>query len=94
MATIRAIRESYLSIFHTPFERYAAAVTARTLLVTGERDWMSTPRLLTRLSWGSAEGTQVQVIPDAGHLFPAEQPELAAGLVNTFLAGDDPRRAA
>jgi pimeloyl-ACP methyl ester carboxylesterase len=94
MATIRAVRESYLSIFDTPFDRYAAAVTARTLLVTGEHDWMSTPRLLSRLPWGNADSTHVEIVADAGHLIPAEQPKLAARLVNRFLAGDDPRRAA
>jgi pimeloyl-ACP methyl ester carboxylesterase len=85
LAVPRAIRESYLSLYHTPFDRYADSVTARTLLVTGALDWLSTPQSLTRLHW-RAPATRLEIVPEAGHLLPAEQPELAAGLVARFLA--------
>jgi pimeloyl-ACP methyl ester carboxylesterase len=85
MAVPRAIRESYLSLCDTPFDRYAGAVTTRTLLVTGAHDRLSTPQSLTRLPWRTP-GTRLEIVPDAGHLLPAEQPELTAGLVNRFLA--------
>jgi pimeloyl-ACP methyl ester carboxylesterase len=85
LAAPRAIRESYLSLYDTPFDRYADSVTARTLLVTGAHDWLSTPQSLTRLHWRTP-ATRLEIVPDAGHLLPAEQPELVAGLVDRFLA--------
>jgi pimeloyl-ACP methyl ester carboxylesterase len=84
LADPRAVREGYLSIRRTPFDRYVRRIRARTLLVTGTRDLLVTPRSLTGLPW-RAPYPRLVVVRGAGHLLPVEEPELVATLVQKFL---------
>jgi pimeloyl-ACP methyl ester carboxylesterase len=81
----RAIRESCLSLYDMPFDRYAAEVGTRTLVVTGELDWLCTPESVTRLRWPEP-ATRLTIVPGTGHLLPVEEPDLTARIVNDFLA--------
>lgn len=80
----RAVQEGYLSLAHTPFDRYAAQIQAPTLLLTGDRDPLCTPGSLGRLQRWMSRAT-VQVVPNAGHLLPVERPDAAAAPINGFL---------
>jgi pimeloyl-ACP methyl ester carboxylesterase len=92
MAAPRAIQEGYRSIARAPFDRYAAQIQTRTLLVTGDRDPLCTPRSLLRLQRGMS-GATLEVVPNAGHLLPVERPAAAAAPINRFLlSGVSPHR--
>jgi pimeloyl-ACP methyl ester carboxylesterase len=84
MAAPRAVQEGYLSLAHSPFDRYAAKVQTPTLLVTGDHDLLCTPSSLMRLQRRMSKAT-VEIVPDAGHLLPVERPDAAATLINEFL---------
>jgi pimeloyl-ACP methyl ester carboxylesterase len=84
VASPRAIRESYLSLLDTPFDQYADAIRVPTLLVTGELDRLCTPHSLTQLRQ-HVPSAQLTIVPTAGHLLVAEDPELTAGIVSDFL---------
>jgi pimeloyl-ACP methyl ester carboxylesterase len=84
LADPRAISESVRSVREAPFERYAERVRARTLVVTGARDKLATPRSVTRLPWQPPH-PELTVVAGAGHLLPAERPAQVAAIVEQFL---------
>jgi pimeloyl-ACP methyl ester carboxylesterase len=84
MAAPRAISEGYLSLAQTPFDRCAAAIQTRTLLLTGDRDPLCTPGSLYRLQRGMPRA-DVAIVRNAGHLLPVEVPAAGAGAINRFL---------
>jgi len=86
-ADLRAVKESFLSYYDTPFTAYAARITAPTLFVTGRHDQLAPPAAVGRLQ-SNAPDSALAVIEQAGHLFPAEQPAHAGGLLNRFLTPD------
>jgi pimeloyl-ACP methyl ester carboxylesterase len=83
-ADLRAMKESFLSYYDTPFTAYAARIAAPTLFVTGRRDQLAPPAAVGRLQSIAPDST-LAVIEQAGHLFPAEQPAHAGALLNRFL---------
>jgi pimeloyl-ACP methyl ester carboxylesterase len=85
-ADLRAIKQSYCSYLDTPWEQYAAGITARTLIVTGSRDKVARPSSMAQLQERIA-GSRTTVVPDAGHLLPSELPGSVGALVNRFLTG-------
>jgi pimeloyl-ACP methyl ester carboxylesterase len=93
LADPRAVRESYLSLRGTPFDRYARRVRSRTLLITGTQDVLARPRSLTGLPW-RAPRPRLEVVSGAGHLLPTEHPEVVARLVRRFLLGRPAVRSA
>lgn len=60
------------------------ALTLPTLLICGDQDG-STPPELMRTTADLIEGSQFEVVADAGHLPCIEQPEKTANLIATFL---------
>ncbi|MGE5155872.1 MAG: alpha/beta fold hydrolase [Betaproteobacteria bacterium] len=84
LSALRAVQEVYLSLAHAPFDRYATEIQAPTLLVTGDRDQLCTPRSLFRLQRRMPRAT-VEIVPNAGHLLPVERPDAAAKPINGFL---------
>jgi pimeloyl-ACP methyl ester carboxylesterase len=84
-ADLRAIKESFLSYYDTPFAAYAGRITAPALFITGRRDQLAPPAAVGRLQSNTPDST-LAVIEQAGHLFPAEQPADAGALLNRFLA--------
>jgi len=85
-ADLRAIKQSYRSYLDTPWEQYAARITARTLIVTGSRDKVARPSSMVQLQERIA-GSGTIVVPDAGHLLTSELPSPVGALVNRFLTG-------
>jgi pimeloyl-ACP methyl ester carboxylesterase len=82
-ASVRAMVESYLSYDDTPFEECAAAITAPTLLVTGDRDSIGPVASINGLADRIADA-EVRIVPGGGHLLPMERPRAVAGLINEF----------
>jgi pimeloyl-ACP methyl ester carboxylesterase len=86
-ASIRAMVESYLSYDDTPFDELAAAITAPTLLVTGDRDSIAPVASVNDLA-GRIGDAETRVVAGGGHLLPMELPGEVAGLVNGFRSRD------
>ncbi len=79
-----AIAQVYASMRHTPFPILAAAVTAPTLLIAAEHDSLATPHAVHALQ-RHMPGSELQIVGDAGHLWPAEDPDTAGRLIATWL---------
>jgi pimeloyl-ACP methyl ester carboxylesterase len=84
-ADLRAVKESFRSFYGTDFVSGARRIIAPTLLVTGERDALAPPATVRRLD-ARIQAARMVVVDRAGHLFPAEEPVVAAALLNDFLA--------
>lgn len=84
-ASVRAMVESFLSYYQTPFDASAAAVTVPGLLITGDADTIAPPEPVTALARAMASATTT-ILPGAGHLAPMEEPARIAALANEFLA--------
>jgi len=89
MASPRAIGEVYRSLLTTPFDYLASRVVAHTLIVTGSRDGFARP-ISVRALHDLIPGSTLAVIPDAGHLWPVEDPVAAAQLVTSTLLSSAP----
>jgi pimeloyl-ACP methyl ester carboxylesterase len=63
-----------------------AGVTKPTLLIVGEHDRTTTPRAARVLHEGIA-GSELVIVPDAGHMSFVERTDLYLGAVRPFLAG-------
>lgn len=63
---------------------HLAAVTAPTLIMSGDRD--SIPPADSLLIAASIPGAQLSIVPGAGHGLIAERPELISTLIRDFLA--------
>ncbi|HEY1808651.1 MAG TPA: alpha/beta fold hydrolase, partial [Acidobacteriaceae bacterium] len=85
--------ESVIAVQQGLAARPDSVATARTIRVpccvlAGGEDLSSTPadmRLLTEQIRNGGYGAEYNEIPDAGHLAPYEQPELAARILRRFL---------
>ncbi len=63
-----------------------ARVTARTLVVTGARDPLFSPRVAAELA-GRLKSAELFVVPRATHYVPVEFPALVNARIERFLAG-------
>ncbi len=61
-----------------------AAITAPTLVLAGDDD-QSTPPDLVRATAARIQGARFELIPDCGHIPPAEQPARLAALIQSHL---------
>jgi pimeloyl-ACP methyl ester carboxylesterase len=68
------------------FEHRLQAVQAPTLILFGAHDKVVPPGNADLLA-GQIPGSVVQLLPDAGHLFPFETPDAANAAIIRFLAG-------
>ena len=84
-ASVPAMIESFLSYYETPFEEHAAALDMPVLLMTGTRDGIAPVSAVTALA-SRVQNAKLTVLPNAGHLVPAEEPIQIALLVKDFLA--------
>jgi len=79
------------------FERQQAAIIARpdsrpflsqikcpTMIIVGEQDAMTPPKVAEEMRQGIA-GSQLEIIPDCGHLSTMEQPEAVTQLLRRWL---------
>jgi pimeloyl-ACP methyl ester carboxylesterase len=83
-ASIPAMVESFLSYYETPFAEHAARVTARTLLVTGDKDGIAPPDSVTRLH-NTMRSSRLEIVPGAGHLLPVEDSAGIGAVLTDFL---------
>ena len=67
-----------------------ARVTARTLVMTGARDPVFSPRVARRLA-ERLPGSELYVVPKATHYAPVEYPELVNARIDAFLRGGSGR---
>jgi pimeloyl-ACP methyl ester carboxylesterase len=81
---VPAMIESFLSYYDTPFDEYATAITAPTLVTTGDKDGIAPVAAVTGLA--DRLRAELTVIPGSGHLAPMEIPDELAGIVGDFLA--------
>lgn len=84
-ANTRAMVDSFLSFYDTPFDDHAGKVAAKTLLITGDKDGIAPPDSVSRLH-AAMPAAQLEIVPGGGHLLPMEQPADIAAMLNDFLA--------
>ena len=63
---------------------HLASIAVPTLIVVGENDVL-TPPDLSRSMHGQIRGSQLMIIPKAGHMTPMEQPEAFNRHLEAFL---------
>ena len=61
-------------------------ITARTLVVCGDKDRMTPPKFSHYLQ-ANISGSELRLIEDSGHMLPLEKPDALAAAVQAFLAG-------
>jgi proline iminopeptidase len=61
-------------------------ITRPTLVITGEHDRTCTPRAAREMHRGIA-GSELVIVPDAGHMSFIEQPGIYFNAVRNFFAG-------
>jgi len=64
-------------------------ITAKTLVVCGDKDRMTPPRFSHYLH-ANISGSELRFIKDSGHMLPLEKPEALAAVVQSFLASFTP----
>ncbi len=66
--------------------RDVARIDTRTLVVGGAADHLTPPRYAEYLA-STIPGARFELVPDAGHMLPVEQPAAFAALLRSFYAG-------
>ncbi|SDM44217.1 Pimeloyl-ACP methyl ester carboxylesterase [Catalinimonas alkaloidigena] len=61
-------------------------IKAPTLLLSGEKDVFLPPKKLARIARKYLSNITVEIVPDAGHLLPEEQPAFVSRRLATFLS--------
>jgi pimeloyl-ACP methyl ester carboxylesterase len=61
-------------------------ITAKTLVICGDKDRMTPPRW-SRYLQERIPGSELRIVKDSGHMLPLENPQALAGAVQTFLEG-------
>lgn len=84
-ANTRAMVESFLSYYDTPFDDRAKKITTETLLITGDKDGIAPPDAVSRLHT-AIPSSRLEIVAGGGHLLPMEQPADVAAILNDFLA--------
>jgi pimeloyl-ACP methyl ester carboxylesterase len=84
-ASTRAMVESFLSYYDTPFADHARKVGTEALLITGDKDGIAPPDSVARLH-AAMPSSQLEIVAGGGHLLPLEQPADIAAILNDFLA--------
>ena len=73
--------------------RYAA-ITAPTLVITGDRDATVSPNIHSRPFAAAVPNAKLIVLPDVGHMVQNAAPELVIREIDAMIAGMAPNRAA
>ena len=77
-------RHSYAVFASADFADRLGEIRVPTLIITGEEDAGSTPRM-ARLMHERIRGSQLKILPGLRHSLLIESPDLVAGLLNEFL---------
>jgi len=75
----------YLACAHFDARKDMSKISARTLVVCGDKDRMTPPRFSHYLN-ANIPGSELRFIKDSGHMLPLEKPEALASVVQAFLA--------
>lgn len=86
----KAYAAAYAVLAQTDFAKRLHEIVAPTLVVTGEEDQGSNPRM-ARLIHERIENSQLEILPRLRHSILVEAPDLVAGLISGFLASDNNR---
>ncbi len=82
-----AYAAAYHALAHTDFGEALTGIAAETLVMTGEDDIGSTPRMAEFMR-GHIPNAQLRVLPGLRHSLLLEAPEVVGGLLRAFLRGD------
>ena len=82
-----AYAAAYHALAHTDFGERLAEIEAETLIVTGEQDIGSSPRM-ARFMHQTIPGSQLRILPKLRHSLLLEAPDRVALLLRTFLTGE------
>jgi pimeloyl-ACP methyl ester carboxylesterase len=74
----------YLACTGFDVRKDLSKITARTLIVCGDKDRMTFPRFSHYLN-ANIPGSELRFIKDSGHMLPLEKPEALASVVQSFL---------
>ena len=75
----------YLACTGFDVRKDLSRISAKTLVVCGDKDRMTPPRFSHHLT-ANLLGSELRFIKDSGHMLPLEKPEALASLVQAFLA--------
>jgi pimeloyl-ACP methyl ester carboxylesterase len=75
----------YLACTRFDVRKDLSRISARTLVVCGDKDRMTPPRFSHYLS-ANVPGSELRFVKDSGHMLPLEKPEALASVVQAFLA--------
>jgi pimeloyl-ACP methyl ester carboxylesterase len=78
------MQETFKKVVGRDVRNDAAKITVPTLLVYGSRD-MDTPVEFGRTYAGLIKNSELEIIPDAGHLLHIENNEVVVGIIRKFL---------
>lgn len=81
-----AYAAAYHALAHTDFGEGLRDIRAETLIVTGEHDIGSNPRM-ARFMHQVIRGSRLRILPGLRHSLLLEAPEASAALLRNFLAG-------
>jgi pimeloyl-ACP methyl ester carboxylesterase len=76
----------YLACEGFDVRRDLPQITARTLVVCGDKDRMTPPRWSYYLA-ANIPSSELRFIKDSGHMIPLEKPEAFASVIQSFLSG-------
>ena len=76
----------YLACTGFDVRRDLPKISAKTLVLCGDKDRMTPPRFSHYLN-ANIPGSELRFIKDSGHMLPLEKPEALASVVQDFLAG-------
>jgi len=75
----------YLACTRFDVRKDLSMISARTLIVCGDKDKMTPPRFSHYLN-ANILGSELRLVKDSGHMLPLEKPEALASVVQGFLA--------
>lgn len=76
----------YLACHGFDVRKDLPAITAKTLIICGDKDRMTPPRWSHYLQ-ERIPGSELRIIKDSGHMLPLEKPEALANVIQAFLVG-------
>jgi len=85
VSNIPVFLNDYLACTGFDVRKDLPRISAKTLVVCGDKDMMTPPRFSDYLH-ASIPGSELHLIKDSGHMLPLEKPEALASVVQAFLA--------
>lgn len=86
MSNLPVFLNDYLACDGFDLRQELPRITARTLVVCGDKDRMTPPKWSHYLH-ANIPGSEIRFVKDSGHMLPLEKPEALAGVLGPFLRG-------